>query len=103
MGRRELLPVSASSTSSIAGAGRLTPILVLQAATINSARALKKDGELGSIEAGKLADLVILSASPLVDIRNTSKIDAVMIGGRLLDRKALDTMLAQAEAAAKKH
>lgn len=80
----------------------LTPIQVIQAATINAARALKKDGELGSIEAGKLADLVILSADPLVDIRNASKIDAVMIGGRLLDRKALDALLAQAEAAAKK-
>jgi imidazolonepropionase-like amidohydrolase len=81
----------------------LTPIQVIQAATINAARALKKDDDLGSIEAGKLADLVILSASPLSDIRNASKIDAVMIGGRLLDRKALDALLAQAEAAAKKN
>ncbi len=80
----------------------LTPIQVIQAATINAARALKKEEDLGSVETGKLADLVILSASPLVDIRNTSKIDGVMIGGRLLDRKALDAMLAQAEAAAKK-
>jgi imidazolonepropionase-like amidohydrolase len=78
----------------------LTPMQVIQAATINAARALKKDAELGSIEAGKLADLVILSASPLLDIRNTSKIDSVMLGGRLLDRKALDEMLAHVEAAA---
>jgi imidazolonepropionase-like amidohydrolase len=81
----------------------LTPMQVIQAATINAARALKKDKELGSIEAGKLADLVILSASPLLDIRNTSKIDGVMLGGRLLDRKALDELLAQAEAAARKN
>ena len=79
----------------------LTPVQVIQAATLNGARALRKDEELGSIEAGKLADLVILNASPLLDIRNTSKVDAVMIGGRLLDRKTLDEMLAQAEAAAK--
>lgn len=81
----------------------LTPIQVIQAATINAARALKKDKELGSLEAGKFADLVILSSNPLVDIRNTSKVDGVMIGGRLLDRKALDEMLAQAEAAASKN
>ncbi|HWM90142.1 MAG TPA: hypothetical protein VN493_05195 [Thermoanaerobaculia bacterium] len=47
--------------------------------------------------------MVILKASPLIDIRNASNIDGVMIGGRLLDRKALDDMLAQAEAAAKKN
>jgi imidazolonepropionase-like amidohydrolase len=81
----------------------LTPIQVIQAATINAARALKKDGDLGSVETGKLADLVILSANPLVDVRNASKIEAVMIGGRLLDRKSLDEMLAQAEAAARKN
>lgn len=81
----------------------LTPIQVLQAATINAARALKKDEELGSIEAGKLADLVILSSSPLVDIRNAAKIEGVMIGGRLLGRNALDEMLTQAEAAARKN
>ena len=78
----------------------LTPVQVIQAATITAARALRKDEELGSVETGKLADLVILSADPLLDIRNASKIDGVMIGGRLLDRKALDEMLAQAEAAA---
>ncbi len=77
----------------------LTPLQVIQAATINAARALKQDEDLGSIEAGKLADLAILSSNPLLDVHNTSKIDGVMIGGRLLDRKALDDMLAQAEAA----
>lgn len=81
----------------------LTPIQVIQAATINAARALKKEKELGSIEPGKFADLVILNSNPLIDIRNTSKIDGVMTRGRLLDRKALDEMLTQAEAAAKKN
>ena len=81
----------------------LTPIQVIQAATINAARALKKDQELGSIEGGKLADLVILGSDPLLDVRNASKIDGVMIRGRLLDRKALDELLAQAEAAVRKN
>ena len=80
----------------------LTPIQVIQAATINAARALRKDKELGSIEAGKFADIVILNSSPLIDIHNTSSINAVMIRGRLLERKALDEMLTQAEAAARK-
>ena len=80
----------------------LTPIQVIQSATINSARALRKEKDLGSIEAGKFADMVILNSSPLIDIRNTSNIDGVMIRGRLLDRKALDEMLTRAEAAARK-
>jgi imidazolonepropionase-like amidohydrolase len=79
----------------------LTPVQVLQAATITAARALRKDADLGSVEAGKLADLVVLDADPLLDIRNAAKVDAVLVGGRLLDRKALDEILAQAEAAAK--
>ena len=85
------------------GQAGLTPVQVIQAATINAARALRKDRELGSIETGKFADLVILNSSPLIDVRNTANIDAVMIRGRLIDRKALDEMLAQAEAAAKKN
>lgn len=79
----------------------LTPVQVIQAATIQAARALKKEADLGSLEVGKLADLVILNADPLLDVRNAAKIDAVMIGGRLFDRKALDELLAEAEAAAK--
>jgi imidazolonepropionase-like amidohydrolase len=85
------------------GQAGLTPVQVIQAATINAARALRKDRELGSIETGKFADLVILNSSPLIDIRNTANIHAVMIRGRLIDRKALDEMLEQAEAAAKKN
>ena len=55
-----------------------TPTATLQAATINNARALNKGDELGSIDEGKRADLVILDANPLEDIRNTRKIYMVI-------------------------
>jgi imidazolonepropionase-like amidohydrolase len=59
----------------------LKPAAVLQAATINNARALKQGDRLGSVAAGKLADLVILDADPTTDIRNTRKIARVIRGG----------------------
>jgi imidazolonepropionase-like amidohydrolase len=79
----------------------LSPLQVIQAATINAARALRKDKELGSIESGKLADILILNSSPLTDIHNTSHIHGVITRGRLLDRKALDEILRQGETAGK--
>ncbi len=78
----------------------LTPMEALQAATRNAAKFNGTLADLGTIEKGKLADLVLLDANPLEDIRNTQKIRAVIAGGRLLDRKALDDMLAQVEALA---
>jgi len=56
---------------------------------------------LGSIEKGKLADLVLLDANPLEDIRNTQKIAGVVVNGRYLSRADLDKMLVGVEAAAK--
>jgi imidazolonepropionase-like amidohydrolase len=61
------------------------PAATLQAATIHNARALRQDERLGSIEVGKLADMVILSADPLADIRNTRKIDWVIRGGVIVE------------------
>jgi imidazolonepropionase-like amidohydrolase len=78
----------------------VTPLQALQAATLNPARAMKRENDLGSIATGKLADLVLLDANPLEDIRNTQKINAVVVNGRLLDRRALNDLLAKAEAAA---
>jgi hypothetical protein len=75
----------------------LTPSESLRAATLNPAKFLGLDKMLGTIEPGKIADLVLLDADPLADIRNTQKINAVISNGRLLDRKALNKMLAQAE------
>ncbi len=73
----------------------------LQTATSNPARFLGLESSLGSIEAGKIADLVLLSANPLDDIHNTRKISAVVVNGRLLDRSALDQVLRQVEVSAK--
>jgi imidazolonepropionase-like amidohydrolase len=63
----------------------MSPAAVLQAATINNARALKQGDRLGSVAAGKLADLVILDADPTADIRNTRKISKVIRGGIACD------------------
>jgi imidazolonepropionase-like amidohydrolase len=51
----------------------------------------------GTVEHGKIADLVLLDANPLADIRNVRKIHAVVLGGRLIDRAALDRLLAAVE------
>lgn len=81
----------------------LTPLQALQAATLTPARVLKKDKDLGSIETGKIADLVLLDGNPLDDIRNTQRIRAVIVNGKLLDRAALDRLLVEAERAAEKN
>lgn len=77
--------------------GGLTPSESLQAATLNPTKFLGLDKTLGTIEPGKIADLVLLDADPLADIRNTQRINAVISNGRLFDRKALNKMLEQAE------
>jgi len=71
----------------------LTPIEALRAATFSPAKFLGLDGSLGTIEKNKIADMVLLDANPLENIRNTQKIHAVVMNGRLLARKALDKML----------
>ena len=78
-----------------------TPAEALQSATIDPARFLGREKELGSVEKGKLADLVLLSADPLQNISDTQKIDAVIVNGRLLDREELDSLLRDAENAVK--
>jgi imidazolonepropionase-like amidohydrolase len=77
-----------------------SPLTALQAATLNPARFLKLTDTLGTVEPGKVADLVLLDANPLEDIRHTQKIAAVVLDGRYLDRRALDGLLAEAERAA---
>jgi hypothetical protein len=69
-----------------------TPLEALQAATLNPAKCLHATESLGTIAVGKLADLVLLDADPLVDIVNTRKIQAVVANGRYFDRAALDSL-----------
>ncbi|HLM67035.1 MAG TPA: amidohydrolase family protein [Longimicrobium sp.] len=79
----------------------MTPLEALQAATLRPARFLGLGDSLGTVQAGRLADLVLLDADPLADIRNTRRIQAVFLDGRYLDRAALDALLARTEAMAR--
>lgn len=72
----------------------LGPAEALRTATLHPARIMGRLDELGTVEEGKLADLVLLDADPLEDIRHTREIRAVVMDGRLLDRQALDQMRA---------
>ena len=67
----------------------LTPLEAITAATLNGARVIGAEDEIGSVEVGKLADLVILDADPLEDITNTERIWRVIKGGKIIDREAL--------------
>jgi len=62
-----------------------TPLAALQSATIVPARAMKKEGDSGSLEVGKRGDIVILDANPLDDIANTRKIFRVVTNGRVFE------------------
>ena len=75
----------------------LTPMQALQAATKNSAEFLGKLKVQGTVEQGKLADLLLLDSNPLDDIHNTQKIRALVLRGKLWDRTALDGLLASVE------
>ena len=77
----------------LVGAG-FTPLEVLRSATTNPALLFGLSESLGTIECGKIANLVLLEANPLEDMRNTRRIVAVFSEGKLLDRKTLDRMLA---------
>lgn len=64
----------------------LTPMQAIQAATRNPAAGYRVLDKIGTIEAGKLADVVILAGDPLRDIRNTQKIESVVKDGKVVDR-----------------
>lgn len=78
----------------------LSPLEALQSATRDTARYLGHLDQGGTVEAGKAADLVLLDADPLADIRNSRRITAVVQGGKWLARDDLDRLLAGAATAA---
>jgi imidazolonepropionase-like amidohydrolase/Tol biopolymer transport system component len=72
------------------GQGGMTPMEALRAATIDGARYLGMDKDIGSLEPGKLADLVVLDANPLENLRNSESIRLVMLNGRVYDALTMD-------------
>src|SRR5688500_5754193 len=77
----------------------LSPAQALEAATRVSAEFLGIADSTGTIQPGKVADMVLLSANPLDDIRNTRRITGVVAAGRWMDRQAIDAVLAAIAAA----
>ena len=84
-------------------AAGFTPMEALQTATILPARYFERTNDLGTVAAGRLADLVLLDADPTKDIASTRKISAVVANGRAYGRADLDRMLADVEAYARTH
>jgi imidazolonepropionase-like amidohydrolase len=72
----------------------LTPLQALQTATINPARYLGREDTFGAVAAGRRADLLVLDADPSLEIGNTRRIAAVLLGGQLFQRSDLDRLLA---------
>lgn len=75
--------------------GGMSPLQAIRAATLNGASYLGMEKEIGSLEVGKLADLVVMDANPLDDIRNSEKIKYVMINGRLYDSMTMNELISR--------
>jgi imidazolonepropionase-like amidohydrolase len=82
-------------------AAGFTPMQALRAATLEPARFLGFERWLGTVEPGKVADLVVLDANPVHDIRNTQKIHAVLVRGELISAERRRRMLSEVRAAAR--
>ncbi len=81
----------------------LTPLQALQDATLNPAKFLRKEQAYGTVESGHVADLVLLDANPLDDIRNTRHIAGVVLGGKFFSRADLDKRLSDIRDMAASH
>lgn len=79
-----------------------SPVIIFLPATRNPAEYLNLSDKLGTLEKGKLADLILLDANPLADIGNTKRIAAVVFNGKYLSKEAREKMLANVEATANK-
>ena len=82
----------------LADAG-FTPLEVLQATTLNGARFLDRESTMGTVEANKNADLVLLDANPVLDVANLSKIAGVFNAGKYFSKSDLDDLKAKRAAA----
>lgn len=71
-------------------AGGVPTLNAIRIATLNAARFLGRDRDMGSVEEGKIADLVLLDADPVEDINNAKRINLVIKGGAIIDRGKLD-------------
>lgn len=80
----------------LAAAG-LSPAEVLRTATLHPAQYFQLEQQYGTVETGKVADLVLLDANPLEDVRNTQRIQAVVLNGNFYDRAALDRIATHVE------
>jgi imidazolonepropionase-like amidohydrolase len=72
--------------------GGMTPLEALKAATWNGAKYLGLDSEIGSLEPGKLADLIVIDGNPLADIRQSEKVLYTVLNGRLYDAATMNQM-----------
>jgi len=80
----------------------LSPMELLQTATLRAAQFLGVDRDFGTVETGKIANLVLLDANPLEGIANTRKVRAVVLRGKFLDRSALDGLLEKSRSQSQK-
>ena len=78
-------------------AAGLTPFAALRTGTVNPAAFFAAEGDAGTIEVGKVADLVLLDQNPLDDIKNIRRVHGTMLRGRWVNRPEIDAILARAE------